>query len=143
VTITIEWDNPEKTVILWHSTEVFSMEEFWEAQDQIFVLASAVNRLYPVDVIIWSESPATFPKGLLTNMRSTNTRIGRHASKASESIVVIVVNNRMGQTISNLIQQLFGAKRWRTAANVPEARQLIQAYRSTATVAPANAEGDA
>lgn len=82
MSIQVNWDNDEKTIIAYTSSGRYIWEEFYAAIDEVHKLAEAVD--YPL-VVIMNLRESIPPSGALTHFRNA---IKRSPSNISHYIII-------------------------------------------------------
>jgi hypothetical protein len=121
MSVRIEWDNPEQTVLLAHYEGHWTWEEFYQAAKECQVLSATVpHKVYIIANMVNGVMPQGEPFGY--NKEETG-----HLS-AKIGFVVMVSGSRFIQLLMNISARMI--PKWRgkyhAAATIEEARAFIE-----------------
>ncbi len=118
--VTVEWNNPEKTIILLKMVDPWNWEEFYLAQDEIMLMTETVS--HRISFIIDVSQARNIPTNTMTHFR--NLSLIHHPQ---HQIIVSVgsgaLMTALGQILMKLVPSL--SKRVYTAADFAEAYAII------------------
>lgn len=97
--ITVEWDNPEKTIVLFTNAGNQTWEEFFAAARQANEMIRSVS--HDVALIIDGRSLKTIPPSALTHFRNAVK-----ALPPNTKVVVTVSDSHFLQAIASVVQRI-------------------------------------
>ncbi len=126
MSITVQWDNDEKTVIRYDVSDNWTWDEFRQAVEQIHAMIDTVS--HTVDAIANLENGNFLPSGSLWQARNVASR-----SHPRAGMTVIVKGSYMMQSLYGLFRSLYGKMGFYVnihfAPTLEAARALLEAER--------------
>jgi MFS superfamily sulfate permease-like transporter len=104
VPITVEWDTPEKNVILLTMEGLWTWEQLEDAVNRVTTLLGEVD--HPVDTIFDGSRSGPIPTNAFTYLRRMNQAV--HPNQAG---VAIVGMNAFAQTLLNTFGKIYSLAR--------------------------------
>ncbi len=122
MSITVEWDNDEKTIIRYTYTNRWTWDEFYAAQAQQNRMQETVSRR--VNVLVDARNIQTLPDDFLTHLKRVMTE--RHPQTG---LTVIVSSSGFLRSLFNLASRLFpsGTADTRFVSSEEDAYNLFRA----------------
>ena len=118
--ITVEWDNPEKTIVCYHFEERWTWEEFFEARKQAQTIISGVD--HKVGVIMNTPPKIVLPSNVLTHSLTSL----RHMSPNTVIVVFIAGKSFLNMMVSLMSKMShLASDSMVMAANLDEARTIV------------------
>ncbi len=135
MSITVQWDNPQKTVLNYTFSRGWTWEEYQAAIHEAVEMVDDLN--YTVNMIIDLSNSSLLPSNLLFNVRNSMQR-----SPKPYDLAVIVTTNRFVESIIDVLKTVYpqlGAKH-PCVKNLEEARKMLAEYDSKRQDSPPNGD---
>lgn len=125
--ITVEWDDPEKTVILITISHPVTWEGFNDSMDEMIALAQSAS--HRVDIIS-NPGSTPMPSGSpLPHLKRVYARLPEHVG-----MNVACITNPFARIMSSIVGQFYLGPRFKVASSVEAARETIRNARAEARV---------
>ena len=125
--ITVEWDDPQRTVILISISHPVTWEGFNDSMDEVIQLTQSVT--HRVDVIS-NPGSTPMPAGSpLPHLKRVYSRL-----PANVGINVACITNPFARIMSSIVGQAYLGPRFKAASSVEAARETIRGSRIAAGV---------
>jgi hypothetical protein len=120
MSVSVEWANPEKTVIYFRVTQPWTWEDYYTATDESWEMIHTVDHI--VDFIVDLTNTKLVPSNAMSHLKRRATRYHPHKGMA----VMVGVSSFM-QVIINMMAHVFPVVKTtvRTAATVKDAHIII------------------
>lgn len=120
MTISVDWDNQEKTIVTWDFDGRWSWSEYYHALEQSDRLLESVN--YKVDLLINFQKNSLIPNGFPAQFR----RMARFRPKAG--VAIVVTNSYFIETMMKLLIRIQPqvANRAMISASLENARETLR-----------------
>ncbi|HEX2622333.1 MAG TPA: hypothetical protein VHL11_19375 [Phototrophicaceae bacterium] len=126
MSVSVQWDNDEKSVIYYSIDDPWKWIEVHQAIDEIFAMMDGVDHV--VDAIVHFKSGIKIKTGMLTEGRRLLMR-----QHTRSGMTVVVTSNALFRSVYNMIRVTYPRANLYTAfsfaTTLDEARELIQQRR--------------
>ncbi|NWF69552.1 MAG: hypothetical protein HXY40_10740 [Chloroflexi bacterium] len=126
--VTIRWDNPQKTIMIYELIGKWTWEEFYAAFESARAMIEALPHI--VDFICCVEAapgPLYLPPNTLLHIRGVYAN-----SLPNAGITVVVGGDDLARSIFNILTRISPqiAQRFKLAASIEQAHLLLQQQRA-------------
>jgi hypothetical protein len=92
--INVEWDNYEKTIIIWTFSSPWTWVEFWDTKNEVHAMIESVSHF--VDIIVLTSVEQNLPPNAISNIRgifrNRHERGGLMVVVGAKKFLSIIVN---------------------------------------------------
>ncbi len=123
MSVEVEWDNPERTILRYTVIGHWTWEEFYAARDRARGLADEVA-LTKIDTIIDIRVGSIFPHNSLMHFRDMSSEAH---PKLENGSVVVVENTLFARTLMDIMRRAnhSGMENFYSAPSLDEARAML------------------
>jgi hypothetical protein len=120
MTITVDWDNPEKTTLYYQYTGKWTWDEYKEVTARAHALASTVD--YPVDVIADFSGATLLPENALGKFKAS-----WQTSPMKVGTIAIITSSVLVERLASIFQRVNSnfADKFRIVKSLDEAHAYI------------------
>ena len=118
--ISVEWENPEQTIMRWTLSGPWTWDEYRQAQTVSHSLLRSVT--HPVDVIADMRDAPTLPRDAFSRFKETEVGL-----PANRSRVILVTNSMFVRSMAVTFNQVFLNRptQFELVASIEEAHALL------------------